>query len=164
MQSGNEVRILATANSWKEIEKMIQVKINQAMNTTVASGVKEIESENANEFVYNSYDPTVYERRGNDGGLSDVRNMNHVVDTSGNSTTLEVTNDTMSNPDFLPWQDTPHKIAQEVEFGFGYNYGNGNEPYAQERPFQRETINELATGKAKKLLQKGLKELGIDSF
>lgn len=154
---------MTIVNSFKALEALLQKKVAEAMNETVAPGVKSIESENVNEFVYSAYDPEVYERRMNNGGLSDVNNMVHEVSVNGDSVELTVDNNTMSNPDFMPRYGTPHKIAQEVEFGFGYDYSSGGEPFAEERPFIRETISELQHGKAKELMIKGLKKKGLDA-
>lgn len=143
-------------NNWNDLQIVLQQVVAEAMEETVSKDIKKMESENVKEFVCSAYDPTVYERRMNNGGLSDVNNMSHTINSNGNSVELTVENNTMSNNEFLPINEYPHKIANEVEFGYGYNYMN-----MEERAFQRETINELKYGKAKTLLLKGLKKKGI---
>jgi hypothetical protein len=152
------------AKNSKDLEKLIMQKVAKAMQDTVAPEVKQMESENVFEFVYSAYDPKEYERRMNNGGLSDISNMSDKVVTNGNSVELTVDNNTMSNEDFMPRYGSPHPIAGEVEFGYGYDYGGYGEAFEEERPFIRETINELKYGKAKELLKKGLKNQGIDSI
>lgn len=147
--------------SLKELEALLTKKVAQAMEETVSNQVKQLESDNVFEFVYNAYDPKVYERRMNNGGLSDVDNMSHKVSVNGNSVQLQVDNNTMSNPDFMPINGTPHEIAQEVEFGYNYDYGGYGEAFEEERPFVRKSIDELKYGKAKEFLTNGLKKQGI---
>lgn len=158
------------ARNEKEIKAMIAQVVAKAMQTTVAKGVKELESQNAVTYVYDEYtststNPDKYIRRGIDGGgIGDVDNMSHSVNITGNSIDLSVENNTMSNPDFMPRYGTPHLIVGEIEGGFGYDYGGYGAEFEEERPFIRETRNELASGKAKKLLQEGLKLQGIKSI
>jgi hypothetical protein len=148
----------------KELEVMLLKYVTKAMKDTVAPAIKEMESANVDEFVYNVYEPKVYERRMDNGGLSDINNMSDNITISGNSISLTVDNNTMTNTDFMPRNGTPHLIAGEVEFGYGYDYGGYGQAFEEERPYIRETINELKYGKAKKLLQEGLKKQGINSI
>ena len=154
--------ILATANNFKELEALLLKKVTNAMKETLSPAVKQMESDNVDEFVYSAYTPEVYERRMNEGGLSDVRNMVDTIEVNGNSIELTVDNKTKSNPDFMPRYGNSHEIASEVEFGYGYDYGGFGEAFEEERPFIRETINELKYGKAKELMLKGLKKQGLN--
>lgn len=152
------------ARNQKELEAMLLKYVSKAMKDTVAPAIKEMESANVDEFVYSAYDPKEYERRMNNGGLSDINNMSHTVNISSNSVELTVDNNTMSNPEFMPRNGTPHEIASEIEYGYGYDYGGFGGAFEEERPFIRETRNELKYGQAKKLLQEGLKKQGINSI
>lgn len=147
-------------SSWSQLEAMLKAKIIVAMNTTVAPEIKELESQKADEVVY-SYNATPYfmeGRRRNEGGLSDVRNMPHSTNISGNSIELTVDNITPSNEEFLPYWIRPHEIAYDVETGENYNYKD-----VGARPFISETREVLRQGKARELLVKGLKAQGLNA-
>ncbi|MEG0020507.1 MAG: hypothetical protein RR728_08170, partial [Oscillospiraceae bacterium] len=53
----------------------LQFDINNALIGDVADGAKETMQNVIDDVVYKSYNPTVYSRRGDNGGLSDKRNM-----------------------------------------------------------------------------------------
>ena len=143
------------AKTWGELEVMLKATVEQAMHETVAPLVKELESKNVEKYVYNVYpEPTEYERRGNDGGLADVRNMTEDVKIVGNSVEMTVTNNTKSNPDFLPYWKTPVPIAPLVEYGMDYDYPFGENPdaFTSPREFTKATEQDLRNGKFRTFL------------
>ncbi|HEY8805730.1 MAG TPA: hypothetical protein VIM42_11625 [Clostridium sp.] len=154
-------------NSMQDLEAFILKKIQIAMVDTVAIEVKQLESQNVKETVYNVYSPKEYIRREDNGGLSDVGNMEHETFKAGNMVILNVENKTMSNPNYNPNGKSPFEITGLVEYGdnngFGeYDYKSSSD-YLDPRPFIEKTKQELNNGLARTMLIKGLIKQGIST-
>lgn len=109
-----------------EIERIMAQEMSQAVWDT----------------VYSVYDPVSYERRADDGGLSDPRNMQiSEVVLDGNNIKLTFENLTKGN-DGLAGEYT----ADLIEYGEGYAgkyWNNANGVWATPRGFAEETANRL---------------------
>jgi len=155
-------------NNLDELEAYLLLKVKTAMEVTVAPEVKQLESQNVKDVVYNSYSPKVYDRREDNGGLSDVDNMHHEIFAGGNTVVMSVDNETMSNPDYMPNFKDPFQIAGLVEYGNNNGYGEYDYPYHEDylksRAFIEATKQDLENGKAKEMFIKGLAKEGINSI
>ena len=90
----------------------------------IAEEMKIIEQEVINEVVYNAYSPTYYERRYEDGGLSDKENMEHDIEETANGFIISVKNITKGNDEYSEAEGyTDGYIADIIEEGKGYGYG-----------------------------------------
>ena len=90
----------------------------------IAEEMKNIEQEVINEVVYNAYSPTYYERRYEDGGLSDKENMEHDIEETANGFIISVKNITKGNDEYSEAEGyTDGYIADIIEEGKGYGYG-----------------------------------------
>ena len=99
----------------KELEKELYKRINTALDTEVADTVKEVMTDHIVKDVYDKYEPKLYQRRYNDGGLLDPEN---IIATMGNDGELLVQNITLGS-------DT---VYSQDPSGFGYyNSRNANE-------------------------------------
>lgn len=104
----------------------------------VAEEIKDIEVEVINEVVYNQYDPRHYERRMENGGLTDKRNMKEDVNLISDGLDITVINETRGNSDYKNAQGyTSGYIADIIEEGKGYGYDLDS--YIGARPFQETT-------------------------
>lgn len=153
--------------SWDHLEDVLLKSVQEAMEVTVAPKVKQLQSENVERVVYDAYTPNYYVRRENNGGLSDVRNMEHISDIVGNSVLMVVHNLTMSNESYLPTGETPFEIAGVIEYGRGSGMGIYNYPYGTEaskflkaRQFIKKTQDDLDNGKLYQYLKEGLRKQG----
>jgi len=155
-------------NSLEALETFLFLKVQKAMATTVASEVKQLESDNVKEVVYSQYDPKQYIRREDNGGLSDVQNMKSETFQGGNTVVLNVENNTLSNQNYNPNNKDPFALAGLVEYGSGSIYGEydyiGSPDYLRPRPFIEKTKHDLQNGKAKEILVKALINEGISSM
>nr|WP_251035389.1 hypothetical protein [Paenibacillus sp. ISL-20] len=136
----------------RELEKVlhqIQSKINKAQQENVAPVVKKIMKENIESEVYSVYDPSMYERDREHGGLLDEDNMKV---TMLDETTLSVENIR---------SDDGRNVAEIVETGQGYEHDfmfNGIP-----RPFTEATRDELRnTNVHVAALYTGLKQQGLN--
>ena len=90
----------------------------------IAEEMKNIEQEVINEVVYNAYSPAYYERRYEDGGLSDKENMEHDIEETANGFIISVKNITKGNDEYSEAEGyTDEYIADIIEEGKGYGYG-----------------------------------------
>ena len=90
----------------------------------IAEEMKNIEQEVINEVVYDAYSPTYYERRYEDGGLSDKKNMEHDIEETANGFIISVKNITKGNDEYSEAEGyTDGYISDIIEEGKGYGYG-----------------------------------------
>ena len=148
-----------------ELRKHLQQKIDKTLISKVADTIREAEHKNIDETVYDAYDPHVYQRRGDNGGIGDMRNMKAELVEDGK---LIVTNETKPNDNYNHSMPSSAPLAEVIEFGHGYNgyqydYPPSNEtPCGQPRPFIKNTYEELKnTGNHVDALKKGLRKQGI---
>ncbi|KOS04190.1 hypothetical protein AM598_02345 [Paenibacillus polymyxa] len=129
---------MPTANSYKELEKLLRQKLTKSLQIEVAQCVREIEKEKIKEEVYDVYSPTIYERQMNHGGVV------------GNILTVESRRlDGITN------------VGQVVETGQGYNFDFAYS--GRPRPFVEKTAEELRNTNAHfTALHRGLSRQGLD--
>lgn len=84
-------------NNFNDLQKAINLKIKETLETKIAQKIKETESQAIKDVVLGSYTPTSYKRR-TSGGIEDISNMHsQVTKQSNNSMILSVSNDTSTN-------------------------------------------------------------------
>lgn len=140
------------ASSWAELEKMIMIKVNEAMLDEVATVAKLEEQEHVQTDIYNSGTPIMYKRRGfslGSDGLGDIYEMESTLIDNG---TIEIVN--KAEP--KAYWDTPNSLATNIEMGYG------SEWYSVSRPFQQRTVESLEQNKKHiSALKTGLVKRGL---
>lgn len=149
---------MATYSSLTELFASLQQSINETMVDEVATVVKETMQAEVQNTVYSVYNPKVYERRYDQGGLIDEENYHAELVADG---TVAITNDTSINEVY--GGDDSMSLTEQIIEGKGYNYGNGSEPYAQPRDFIDATKEDLIqTGAHVEALKVGLSKRGFE--
>lgn len=124
--------------------------INTSLRTEVLDAVRKEEAKQVQSVVYDSYEPTEYERR------DDMKKDVNIIGTV-NGTVLHVENITPPNSKGNPPPTTDKDLAKVVETGVGYDYFS---PGA--RPFTQATMDALsASGAHVDALKNGLVKAGI---
>lgn len=132
---------------FKSMYIKIQQDIVMAMEYNVAPSIKEVESRMVKEHVYDVYKSSSdsflrYERRKDEGGLSDVRNMSSKVYSNWGEVSLEITNDTEVN-EFFYYKYHP-RLDELIEYGKTYPlftiHDEEEYPFYKPRPFTEKTI------------------------
>jgi len=147
----------------KSLEKYLQVKINNSLHTDVPKDVIKLENEHIESDVYAKYDPDLYIRRRENGGLLDENN--YLIEPIENGVSItNVTTDDGYSENFSDYStDSNTSIAPIIEYGEGYSWENSRiyqKPF--ERPFVNNTRIELQNGKAKEFLMKSLIKNGLN--
>jgi hypothetical protein len=148
-----------------ELEKLINQKIAQALNSEVKETVKDVMQSKVESEVYDAYESASkseykYTRRGENDGLKDRDNI--VGTLKGN--TLEVEN-------IAKGKDSGEYLAGLIEYGHQNGYGEYDYPHVpagskgdfrDPRPFVAETKRALASGnELKESMRKGLSKQGL---
>lgn len=163
--------------TFKNLEEMAKYlaknQIKKALENEVAEKVRDLEQLNIDSQVYERYnivdgtqqEPYIYQRRYDDGGLRDRKNMTAATKETSNGVQLSVENVTKG-------KDDNFVIAGLIEYGDGfdgmnYTYKENRDgtsyQYLNSRPFTKSTIQELKeTGEHVKALAEGLKKQDID--
>lgn len=125
--------------------------IQQSMEGVVADMAKAALRQAVYDFVYDPsvYTPQQYERHYDNGGLSDVRNMEARYDPA--TMTLEV-------EDVRRDEETGRLVAPVVESGRGYTYFSPGP-----RPFHFYAEKMMGQGLFESALNEGLREAGMDA-
>jgi hypothetical protein len=144
----------------EELMAKLQEQVQDAVKNNVVETIKDVETEHIREDVYNTYTPTMYQRRYEDNGLIDGENMKEVIKKEDNTISLDITNDTLGNPD-----PTVGYIDSIIESGEGYTWKNSEiyqeQPYP--RPFTENTYKDLEENKQHVIaLKEGLKQYNIE--
>lgn len=161
------------ARNMRELEEIIRNNVTGVMISHVAPVIKEEQSRQVHEKVYQAYAPEdnngkpyVYQRRGDNEGLSDIDNMFHSPGfVSRSIVELSVYNLTTS--------DDGRLIAESVEKGHDasgsastYDEPNprrGDGSYLKPRPFMQATVEALrVSGEAGKAWKAGMKAKGFN--
>jgi hypothetical protein len=159
-------------NSIKDLEKYLNKQMADVLQNEVAEKVKDVEQESIDRTVYGGYQPTspdsepwVYERRRDDGGLRDRRNMEETVVHTSNGVELSIENTTTGSDDDFEIADLVEygDGANGKEYSFKSNRDNTAYQYLRGRPFTKETVEELErTGEHVDEMRKGLRRKGLD--
>lgn len=143
--------------TYSQLMAALKQKALEVTMESVIPAVKELESQNVDTFVYSVYEnPIVYNRRKDDGGLSDVDNMEHSVSAGGNQINVEIENMTTDK------SNSSRFISGAVEEG-GNPWGKDgawNEP----RRFGEATRFMLKSGALKDFYIKGFKKKQIKAW
>ena len=141
---------MPTVKSLNQAMTYIKNVINTSLRTEVLDAVRKEEAKQVQSVVYDSYEPTVYERR------YDMGNDANIIGTV-KGTVLQVENITPPNNKGDPPPTTDKDLAKVIETGVGYDYFS---PGA--RPFTQATADALsASGAHVDALKNGLVKAGI---
>lgn len=141
---------MPTVKSLNQAMTYIKNVINTSLRTEVLDAVRKEEAKQVQSVVYDSYEPTVYERR------DDMKKDVNIIGTV-NGTVLHVENITPPNNKGDPPPTTDKDLAKVIETGVGYDYFS---PGA--RPFTQATVDALsASGAHVDALKNGLVKAGI---
>jgi len=147
--------------------KYIQKQINETLEDDVAKEVKQVEHDAVEKVVYDSYTPNVYDRRRDDGGLSDINNMKNNKVAEG---VLIISNETKAHPTktnasgkVYKSKNKGKKLTPIIVEGGADNYDfPRNRAYIESRDFIQETKDMLEQdGKHWTALKIGLLKRGI---
>lgn len=131
---------------------VLMAAIQDAMEHEVLDVAKEALVESAVQRVYDAYpEATGYQRRQR-GGLMDIHNLNHSVESFDNTVTLTVSNDTPFQGSPADYTDLPTVITE------------GNTAFRQPfpRPFMWEGVNDVVeNGEIMAALDRGLARHGF---
>ena len=141
---------MPTVKSLNQAMTYIRNVINTSLRTEVLDAVRKEEAKQVQSVVYDSYEPTEYERR------DDMKKDVNIIGTV-NGTVLHVENITPPNSKGNPPPTTDKDLAKVIETGVGYDYFS---PGA--RPFTQATMDALsASGAHVDALKNGLVKAGI---
>lgn len=158
------------AKNMAELNAYIAAQIQSVMDEHVSDVVKEEQSRQVHNVVYDRYKPNngkpwVYERRGDEKGLSDTRNMMHEANVTGDGVELRVTNETMSDDGET---DVAKLVAKGHNNGAGsYDYTSNRsgdaDKYLEARDYMEAAMDELKrNSEVQETLKRGLRSRGID--
>lgn len=137
------------AKDLKELEKLIKEKISKSLQTNVAQTARETIKDSIEDVVYAVYEPTMYERQKDDGGLTDDDN---ILTTMVNETTLSIESHRM---------DGDKNVSETIITGDGYDYEFPY--YGRPRDFVEATREELLDTRSHvAAMHTGLKKQGLD--
>ena len=144
---------MAKYNNLQQLYSYLQNRVRDTLKDEVATKVKEVESSAIQNEVYNSYIPVNYDRREEDGGLSDINNMVDRVSKDGDGFKLIVRNKTKPNRENENWDNQVLDLAGLIEYGHGngygvYKYTHKQYSYLKPRPFEEETRTQLNSSKS----------------
>ena len=150
---------MAEYSSYEALFAALQQSINETMIDEVATAAKDTMQAEIQNTVYSVYEPKVYQRRYDNGGLIDAANMKSELIADG---TVAITNETPIN-DAYGGSDSP-SLAEQIITGQGYTYqGYGAGAYLQPRDFISATEDDLnSTGAHVEALKVGLTKRGFE--
>ena len=125
-----------------KLEEYLLNKIEKVMINEVADVIKKEESKQIKRY-YQQFRPKMYERREDNGGLSDIRNMRVKPPRRyKHSVSVTITNETKGNREF---SDNPTNDLDKVfATGLGYDYhGETSKYYERPRPANEDACEEL---------------------
>lgn len=146
------MKIVPTFNNLNDLQKYIQQQASKVLKTDLAQVATQEMSDTIKEVEYPKYEPTTYVRQMDEGGLSDVRNMQvEVIDDN----TISITNERM---------DGSRDVAEIFATGIGYSWKN-SEIYRMQpfpRDFYADTVERLKQNqKHVEAFKQGMARLGI---
>lgn len=136
-------------NSLTDLLNHLNEQVAESLEVDVGKTVRETMKEKIKEEVYSVYTPTVYQRQGEHGGLTDDENIEVKM----------IGKDTVSIESVR--MDDGRNVSEIVETGEGYQYSF---PFAGvARPFTEATREELENnGAIEAAFYKGLRKKGLD--
>ena len=157
---------MTLAQQLNNLIRQLQPKIDSVLGHEVAEAIKSEEIKSIEATVYDAYRPTMYDRRGDFGGLADPENIICEVHNGE----LHVRNDTPPNPGGTRNNErvtTGKHLAELIEHGHArrggvYDFPKYGATYMGPRPFTQSTFDRLRQSKKHiSALRTGLKKLGI---
>lgn len=160
------------ARTLNELRRQITAALNETLRKEVVDVVKKTEQKHVQQDVYDAYpNPKRYDRREEDGGLKDPRNMAVTEYELGvdidNKTSFNGGYDNMRSKWYVPPPNYGNELEYLVEYGEGgtdkyhYNYPTGE--FTNPRPFIHNTVDELRQGVLRQTLIEGLRARGIQA-
>lgn len=149
--------------------KVLPKKIDDALNREVFKAVQVTEAVAIKEEVYDVYEPKLYDRRGDWGGMGDMENI-RILGGKAKDGRMAVVNRTVPNPGGCIDNSnvTVNKILPElIEYGhnyrgYVYDYPSKKGRYMAPRPFTARTISDLKRSRMHVVgLAVGLRRQGI---
>ena len=141
---------------------MVQHCIDETLREEVFQFAQSVISKAIDDKVYSNYTPTYYERRGENGGLSDDRNI--VYDhTTGKIDIMVIAepNRSVFNTPIRGGNDT--LLASWIEFGKVKNvFNNEDYEWMHPRPFMKTAMDILrSNSRIESMLKKGMRKRGL---
>ena len=125
----------------KNLEERIAAAASKALSDKVFPLVWDMMQENIEADVYGAYTPARYQRRYDNGGMIDPRNIQGTMSDDGLSLTVQ--NVTPPNPvNGTTNKDLPTVIELGDKGGYDY-YPSKQNDYAEPRPFTYDTFMEV---------------------
>lgn len=134
---------MAEVRTFKQLEKLLKLKIQQAMEDEVATKSVQLGQKNVAEEVYSKYDPVVYNRS---------MEMMTAFEVEPTKDGIEFSHDR---------RDGDRYVSEIVETGEGYQFYKEGAAYLEPRPFFATTVEDLENGEFKKALKSGLINKGL---
>ena len=128
--------------NWTELEAYLQNHVARtiAKSAEVERVLAEVMSQAVIDVVYGAYEPTQYDRRGDEEGLSDTRNMGITDYGIRDDGTVFITFENLTEgADSLQGKYLTDTIVEGIEA----NWNNSNGVWAEPRDFVGETANRL---------------------
>lgn len=140
---------MPTAKNLKDLEKILKQKIATSLQTDVSHAGREAMKDNIEHTVYEVYEPTMYQRQKDNGGLTDDEN---IITTMVNDTTLSIESHRM---------DGDKNVSETIITGKGYDFEFPY--YNRPRDFIEATKEDLRHTKSHiTALHRGLKKQGLN--
>ena len=141
---------------------MVQHGIDETLKDEVFQFAQSVISKAIDDKVYSNYTPTHYERRGENGGLGDDRNI--VYDyTTGKIDIMVIAepNRSVFNTPIRGGNDT--LLASWIEFGKVKNvFNNEDYEWIHPRPFMKTAMDILrSNSRIARILKKGMRKRGL---
>lgn len=121
-------------DEYDELFSDLEEELSTSMLTSVDKAVKKVYKRNV-EKMYDSYNPTYYQRRMESGGFGDEDNLESIVDCMGDTFEYVMTNETK------PAYDANYRLDEIIESGEGYTWKR----HPKARPVYEKTQDELDT-------------------
>lgn len=156
---------MAKAKKFKNLADLERYLQNTVANTVyenprIKNVVAKEMSQAVVDVVYSAHEPEQYDRRMDEGGLSDERNVEITeVFPAFGSVYVKVENLTEGNDSM-----EGKFITDTIEKGYEVNWNNPNGVWSEPRPFIEETVERLQSnkGELKEAFKATLKDIGLD--
>ncbi|WP_025912086.1 hypothetical protein [Priestia flexa] len=137
-------------SNFKDLEKALKGKINQAMSTDVKKEAVKTLKEHIVTDIYDEYDPSVYVRT---GGLLQDKNIQTIMDEVTGVLSVRGVR-----------KENGKDISAIIEYGIGYDWEDSRiakmQPYP--RPAHENAAIEMRKGRFEKTLINGLRKQGLN--
>lgn len=127
-----------------ELQREIMKRANKGLEKDVAPYVKNKLKEHVERDVYSTYNPKMYERREDDGGLVDDKNINHEL-RKQNRTLYVYEEAPIEGPrlDAPDWVNRDDSLARLIEHGAHNPWNHRRYRWTKPREFMDKTQQEI---------------------